>query len=77
MLDNYPIGAANNPSAPYNEPLNKEHKRLVSVTISYYDTAYLPEDATEQQIKDELYNHVYNSNIPKEYDIDEFVIIEE
>lgn len=24
MLDNYPIGAANDPRAPYNEPLPKE-----------------------------------------------------
>ena len=36
-MDNLPLGAANHPDAPFNEPLNTEHKRFVSVTISYYD----------------------------------------
>lgn len=77
MCDNYPPGAANNPNAPYNEPLNKEHKRFVSVTISYYDSAYLPEDATEEQIRDELFHHVYDSKFPDKFDIDEFVMIDD
>lgn len=76
-MSNYPLGAKDDPNAPYNEPLNKEHKRFVSVTISFYDTAYLPEDATEEQIKDELFSHIYNSKIPKEFDIDEFIILDE
>ena len=37
-MDNLPLGAANNPNAPFNEPLNIEHKSFVSVNISYYDT---------------------------------------
>ena len=41
-MDNLPLGAANHPDAPFNEPLNTEHKRFVSVTISYYDTVEAP-----------------------------------
>lgn len=77
MIDNLPIGAANDSRAPYNEPLNVEHERFVSVTISYYDKVYLPKDATEAQIREELRNKVYNNQIPKEFDIDEFVVIDD
>lgn len=75
-MDNYPIGTKDNPDAPWNEPLDKTYKRFVSVTISYYDTISLPEGATEEQIKEELFSRVYNGNLPKKYDIDEFVMLE-
>ena len=77
MIDNLPIGAANDSRAPYNEPLNTEHKRFVSVTISYYDSAYLPEDATEEQIREELRKHVEDADFPKCFDIDEFIILDD
>ena len=75
--DNYPPGAANDMNAPYNEPLNVEHKRFVSVTISYYDKVYLPKDATEAQIREELRKHVEDADFPKCFDIDEFVVIDD
>ena len=77
MLDNYPPGAANDSRAPYNEPLNAEHKRFVSVTISYYDKVYLPEDATEEQIKEELRDRIYNNVFPNEFNIDEFIVLDD
>ena len=33
-MDNYPPGAANDPTAPYNEPLAEPHRVLVSITLS-------------------------------------------
>ena len=33
-MDNYPPGAANDPTAPYNEPLAEPYKVLVSITLS-------------------------------------------
>lgn len=77
MTDNLPIGASNHSDAPYNEPLNVEHKRFVSVTISYYDTAYFPENTDEYIIKEELKNHIRRGSIPKKFDIDDFVVLEE
>lgn len=75
--DNYPVGAANDINAPYNEPLNVEHKRFVSVTISYYDKVYLPKNATEAQIKEELRKHVKDADFPECFNIDEFIILDD
>ena len=33
-MNNYPPGAANDPDAPYNEPLSEPYQVLVSVTLS-------------------------------------------
>lgn len=33
-MDNYPPGAANDPRAPYNEPLPEPYQVLVSITLS-------------------------------------------
>ena len=77
MIDNLPIGAANDSRAPYTEPLNIEHKRFVSVTISYYDKVYLPKDASEEQIREELRKHVEDNEFPECFDIDEFVVIDD
>jgi hypothetical protein len=33
-MDNYPPGAANDPTAPYNEPLAEPHRVLVNITLS-------------------------------------------
>lgn len=51
-MDNLPLGASNDPMAPFNEPLDVKHKRFVSVTISYYDEVELPPDAEEEQINE-------------------------
>lgn len=77
MKDNYPPGAANDIRAPYNEPLDSEHKRFVSVTISYYDVAYLPVDASEEEVHKELRNKIYNNIFPDKFDIDEFIALDE
>lgn len=33
-MDNYPIGAANDPDAPYNQPLAEPYEVTVSITLS-------------------------------------------
>ena len=76
-MDNLPLGAANHPDAPFNEPLNTEHKRFVSVTISYYDEVELPPDAEEEQIKEGLEEKVRRQDFPKKVDFDEIVILDE
>ena len=75
--DNYPPGAADDSNAPYNEPLDTTHKRFVSVTISYYDEVQLSKDASEEQIREALRDHVYNGKFPDKFDIDEFVVIDD
>ena len=76
-MDNLPLGAGNNPKAPFNEPLDVRHKRFVSVTISYYDEVELPPDAEEEQIKEAFHKKVEDAGFPEEFDIDEVVVIDD
>ena len=47
------------------------------MTISYYDKVYLPEDTSEEQIKEELRNKICNNVFPNEFDIDEFIVLDD
>ena len=76
-MDNLPLGAANHPDAPFNEPLNTEHKRFVSATISYYDTLELPLDATGRQIEEAFIDKANSGEFPKEFNVDEIVVLDE
>lgn len=76
-MDNLPLGAANNPNAPFNEPLNVSCTRFVSVTISYYDTLELPPDATDRQIEEAFIDKANSREFPKEFDVDEIVVLDE
>ena len=76
-MDNLPLGAANHPDAPFNEPLNTEHKRFVSVTISYYDTLELPLDSTGRQIEEAFIDKANSGKFPKEFNVDEIVVLDE
>lgn len=76
-MDNLPLGASNDPMAPFNEPLDVKHKRFVSVTISYYDEVELPPDAEEEQINEAFHKKVEDAEFPKEFDIDEVVVIDD
>ena len=33
-MDNYPLGAANDPNAPYNQPLAEPYEVTISITLS-------------------------------------------
>lgn len=76
-MSNAPLGADGDPKAPWNQPLDVKHKRFVSVTISYYDEVELPPDAEEEQIKEAFHKKVEDAEFPKEFDIDEVVVIDD
>ena len=76
-MDNLPLGAEYNPNAPFNEPLNVSYTRFVSVTISYYDTLELSPDATDKQIEEAFIDKANSGEFPKEFDVDEIVILDE
>lgn len=73
----YPIGAADDKTAPYNEPIDVEHKRFISVTISYYDTVSLPEDASDLDINRSFSDKITEGHFPKKFDVDDIVILNE
>ena len=81
MQDNYPIGAKDNPSAPYNEPLDIEHQRFVSVTISFVLSESAPPATCggliNSVIEAEARDIVKKSSLSKlkEFNIDEVAII--
>lgn len=76
-MDNIPLGAQYDTNAPFNEPLNVKYKRFVSASISYYDEVELPPDATKEQIEEAFKQKVSYGKFPKEFDIDEIIILEE
>jgi predicted RNA binding protein YcfA (HicA-like mRNA interferase family) len=76
-MSNAPLGADEDPRAPWNQPLDVKHKRFVSVTISYYDEVELPPDAEEEQINEAFHKKVEDAEFPKEFDIDEVVVIDD
>lgn len=66
---NYPMGAANDPDAPYNQPLDRDIQVEVNVEIGTFVTITLPQyqegdhvvinedelkEAVEQAVKDKL-----------------------
>ena len=74
-MNNAPLGADEDPRAPWNAPLDVKHKRFVSVTISYYDTVEAPVNSSDDFIEKSFYKKVFDRDIPKEFDIDEVVIL--
>lgn len=75
--DNYPIGAADDKVAPYNEPLDVKLRRFVSLTISFYTNVYGHPDMSEEQIEAGIRKRIECNMFPKEFDIDELVVIDE
>ena len=74
-MSNVPIGTENHPDAPWNEPLNVEYKRFVSVSISYYETLSLPPNLPEEEVQKAFRQKVYDGEIPEAYDIDECFVL--
>ena len=50
MLDNYPPGAAYDPNAPYNQPLD-EDEELALLQAIYYPKKDKKNDTSKQQIQ--------------------------
>lgn len=76
-MSNYPLGAKNDPSAPYNQPSDIKYKRFISLTISFYDYIDAPPDLEEQDIKNLFIEKIENELHNKGVDIDELVILED
>ena len=76
-MNNAPLGADEDPRAPWNQSLDVKHRRFVSVTISYYDEVELPPDAEEEQINEAFEEKVRQQDFPKKVDFDEIVILDE
>ena len=76
--DNLPLGAKEDSLAPFNEPLNIHYKRCCSLTISIDYILNAPPNNEEEQLKELFINEVVSKgfNIPKDYCIDDFEIIE-
>lgn len=79
-MDNYPPGAANDPAAPYNEPLEKEETFKFElhlkgeVTLPYYTEEYLDvklRHAREvlEEMSDRLEEEGYNVDV--DFDVKE------
>lgn len=76
-MDNYPIGASNSPNAPYNEPLDVEHERFVSLTISFYHKVTGHPEMSEEAIKKDIEDWIKSWRTPKEFCIDELEVLED
>ena len=68
-----PLGAANDPDAPYNERMIRE-RRLVTVTFQYWDWADINEGASEEEIKEEFRRTVKRNGVPNSAEMLEFDI---
>lgn len=76
-MSNYPLGAKNDPLAPYNQPSDIKYKRFISLTISFYDYIDAPPDLEEQDVKNLFIEKIENELQDKGVDIDELVILED
>lgn len=80
MNDNYPLGAGNDPQAPYNEELNIDNECYISITISKPIVLSTQPNPTEERIR-ELVKKSINNDIryyqEKGYNIDDIAIITE
>lgn len=75
-MDNYPIGAKDNPRAPYNEPLDVEHERFVSVTLSFYYKVKGHPEMSEEKIRELIEDYVKSSDFSNvAFDIDELIVL--
>lgn len=55
-LDNYPMGAANDPRAPYNEPLPTKVKVEVGVELGLFvDVEVIDEDDIKGAVEEAIY----------------------
>lgn len=77
LSDNLPVGAENDPMAPWNEPPDINHKRFVSLTISFYTKVKGPEDMSDESVEEIIRENIKNGDIPKGFDIDELVVLED
>lgn len=59
-LDNYPMGAANDPRAPYNEPLPTKVKVGVELFV---DVEVIDEDDIKGAVEEAIYNRFKSKDV--------------
>lgn len=63
-LDNYPMGAANDPRAPYNEPLPTKVKVEVGVELGLFvDVEVIDEDDIKGAVEEAIYNRFKSKDV--------------
>lgn len=80
LSDNLPIGAENDPLAPFNEPEPVKYKRFVSVSLNFDKEFIGSPGLSEDQIKDIIqdeFEDIINNYIDSKVYIDEFEVIDE
>lgn len=77
--DNLPLGADNNPNAPFNEEVYEDIDVLISITYSKSVSLYLPKGMSMEELKESCRKYVFKSPSLEHdgWNIDEFEIIKE
>ena len=78
-MDNLPLGAADDPRAPYNEEPYVEVEVLASITYSKSMSIHVPKGSTEEEIKAFAKKSIFRPHeaLGGTWTIDEFEIIPE
>ena len=73
----YPAGAEFDPNAPYNQPMDVEHKRFVSLSISYYTTVTGSPYMSDKDIENSIREDIEKEANERGFNIDELEILED
>ena len=64
VTNNYPIGAANDPTAPYNEPLLNKVRAEVGVELGLFvDIEVVDEDDIISAVEEAIYNRFKSKDV--------------
>ena len=59
-MDNYPIGAANDPKAPYNKPLPIKVKAEVGVELGLFVDVEVPENSEKEEVEEAVEKEIFS-----------------
>lgn len=78
-MDNLPLGAANDPRAPYNEDETEMVEILMSITYSKSTTISVPKGTPDTELKAYAKSAVFmpHEGMGKSWTVDEFEVIKE
>ena len=78
-MSNYPMGAKDDPRAPYNEPLNEDVDFNVSVICDITKTISMPNDGSgdDNEVKYKLSNEVREELEKQNFNVSEIIVIKE
>ena len=73
----YPPGAEFDANAPYNQPSDVEHKRFVSLSISFYTTVNGSPYMSDKDIENSIRESIEQEAKKHKFDIDELEILDD